>query len=68
MVELRDGASADAAELTAFLRKRLAHYEVPTEIAVVDAIPRTPSGKPDLSAVRGFFTETAPAVSGEHDR
>ena len=66
MVELRDGASADAAALTEFLRKRLAHYEVPTKIAVVDAIPRTPSGKPDLSAVRGFFTETVPAVSGDH--
>jgi len=24
-----------------------------TEIAIVDAIPRTPSGKPDLSAIRG---------------
>jgi long-chain acyl-CoA synthetase len=68
MVELADGASADAAELAAFLRKRLAHYEVPTEIAVVDAIPRTPSGKPDLIAVRGFFTDTVPTVSGEHAR
>jgi long-chain acyl-CoA synthetase len=68
MVELRDGASADAATLTEFLRKRLAHYEVPTKIAVVNAIPRTPSGKPDLSAVRGFFTETVPAVTGEHAR
>jgi long-chain acyl-CoA synthetase len=68
MVELADGASADAAELAEFLRKRLAHYEVPTEIAVVDAIPRTPSGKPDLSAVSGFFTETVPGVSGEHAR
>jgi long-chain acyl-CoA synthetase len=68
MVELADGASADAAELAEFLAKQLAHYEVPTEIAVVDAIPRTPSGKPDLSAVREFFTETVPAVSGKHAR
>jgi acyl-CoA synthetase (AMP-forming)/AMP-acid ligase II len=68
MAELRDGASADAAELTEFLRKRLAHYEVPTEIAIVDAIPRTPSGKADLRAIRKYFTQTATAVSGEHAR
>ncbi len=53
VVELRDTASADAEELLDFLRNRLARYEIPTEIAIVDAIPRTPSGKPDLSAIRG---------------
>lgn len=53
VVELRDGASASADELLAYLRNRLARYEIPTEIAIVDAIPRTPSGKPDLRAVRG---------------
>ena len=31
---------------------RLARYEIPTEIAIVEAIPRTPSGKADLTAVR----------------
>ena len=53
VVELRDSASADAGELMAYLRNRLARYEIPTEIAIVEAIPRTPSGKPDLSAIRG---------------
>jgi len=53
VVELMDSATADADELMEFLRSRLARYEVPTEIAIVDAIPRTPSGKPDLSAIRG---------------
>jgi long-chain acyl-CoA synthetase len=52
VVELRSGASADAAELTDFLSTRLARYEIPTEITIVDTIPRTPSGKPDLSAIR----------------
>ena len=41
-----------AALFLQFLRNRLARYEVPTQIAIVDAIPRTPSGKPDLSAIR----------------
>ena len=53
VVELRETGSADADELLEFLRNRLARYEIPTEIAIVDAIPRTPSGKPDLSAIRG---------------
>jgi long-chain acyl-CoA synthetase len=61
MVELRDGASADAATLAEFVGTRLARYEVPAEIAIVDAIPRTPSGKADLTAVTQFF-------AGEHAR
>ncbi|OBF13428.1 AMP-binding protein [Mycobacterium sp. ACS4331] len=55
VVELRDGADTDAVELTEFLRGRLARYEVPSEIAIVPSIPRTPSGKPDLGAVREHF-------------
>jgi acyl-CoA synthetase (AMP-forming)/AMP-acid ligase II len=55
MVQLREAASADAATLADYLRPRLARYEIPTEIAIVDAIPRTPSGKADLAAVRLFF-------------
>lgn len=51
-VELRTGAVADAQGLADFLRTRLARYEIPTDIAIVDAIPRTPSGKADLNAVR----------------
>jgi acyl-CoA synthetase (AMP-forming)/AMP-acid ligase II len=55
MVELRAAASTD--ELVTHLRKRLARYEIPTDIVVVQAIPRTPSGKADLSAIRDFFDE-----------
>jgi len=56
MVELRDAAPVDAAALVEFLRTQLARYEIPTDIAIVDQIPRTPSGKPDLGAVREFFS------------
>jgi long-chain acyl-CoA synthetase len=59
MVELRDAASLDAAVLVEFLRARLARYESPTNIAIVDRIPRTPSGKADLGAVRKFFSQPA---------
>jgi acyl-coenzyme A synthetase/AMP-(fatty) acid ligase len=54
MVELRTPIEADV--LLDHLRTRLAGYEIPTDIAVVDAIPRTPSGKADLTAVRAHFT------------
>lgn len=53
LVELRADASVD--DLIDFLHTRLARYEVPTEIMVVDSLPRTPSGKPDLTAVRSHF-------------
>jgi acyl-CoA synthetase (AMP-forming)/AMP-acid ligase II len=54
MVELRRPIDGDT--LREFLRNRLARYEVPTDIAVVEHIPRTPSGKPDLGAVREHFS------------
>jgi acyl-CoA synthetase (AMP-forming)/AMP-acid ligase II len=53
MVELRE--PVDVAKLEEFLRNRLAGYELPTAIAVVEQMPCTPSGKPDLSAVREHF-------------
>jgi acyl-CoA synthetase (AMP-forming)/AMP-acid ligase II len=55
LIELRAGATAGQAEVATFLQNRLARYEIPTEILIVDDIPRTPSGKPDLAAVRGHF-------------
>jgi long-chain acyl-CoA synthetase len=59
MVELRESVSADADTLVEYLRTRLARYEIPTEIAIVDIIPRTPSGKADLGAIQRFFSESA---------
>ena len=55
MVELRE--PVDTATLLDYLRTRLARYEIPTRITVVDQIPRTPSGKADLGAVRRFFSD-----------
>lgn len=53
MVELHGRATAD--ELSQFLATRLARYEIPTDISIVEVIPRTPSGKADLGAVREHF-------------
>ena len=54
MVETR--AAVEVATLLEHLRTRLARYEIPTDIAIVEQIPRTPSGKPDLGAVRRYFS------------
>lgn len=54
MIEPREPVTDS--ELVEYLRNRLAPYEIPVQITVVDAIPRTPSGKPDLTAVRDYFT------------
>ena len=56
MVELRD--AVDAVTLLDYLRTRLARYEIPTDVVIVEQIPRTPSGKPDLAAVRDFFRDS----------
>lgn len=61
MVELRPGEAADAESLTTYLSGRLARYEVPTVLVVVASIPRTPSGKADLTEVRRHFSERAHA-------
>jgi acyl-CoA synthetase (AMP-forming)/AMP-acid ligase II len=52
-VELRPGApKVTADELLAEAANVLARYELPAELRVVEALPRTPSGKVDLAAVR----------------
>lgn len=61
MVELRTPTDTD--DLVKHLRKHLARYEVPTHIAIVDAIPRTPSGKADLGEIQRFFEES----TAQHD-
>ena len=44
-VSLRPGASADADELIAFCRERMAAYKYPRIIEFVDELPKTASGK-----------------------
>jgi long-chain acyl-CoA synthetase len=41
----RRGSRLDAEEVRAFLRERLAGFQTPKEVVVVDALPRTASGK-----------------------
>ncbi len=57
-VELREGYTTSPAELLEHARVHLAGYELPVEIIIVDTLPRTPSAKVELPAVRALFTDT----------
>jgi acyl-coenzyme A synthetase/AMP-(fatty) acid ligase len=55
-VELKPGAGAlSATDIDAFLRARLPATNIPTDYRMVAEIPRTPSMKVRLDAVRGMF-------------
>jgi acyl-CoA synthetase (AMP-forming)/AMP-acid ligase II len=55
-VELRPGVHAVSVEaLLAEAAKVLTRYELPAELRLVDTLPRTPSGKVDLAAIRALF-------------
>lgn len=58
-VETRGGASLTEKELLAWLRARLVAYQVPTQLLIVPALPRTPSMKISQYEVRGLFAGTA---------
>jgi long-chain acyl-CoA synthetase len=45
VVVRRPGATAEAGELIAWTRERLAHFKCPTSVDFLDALPRNPSGK-----------------------
>lgn len=58
-IELRSDSDPVLPEdLLAAASTTLAPYELPAELRIVDALPRTPSGKVDLSGVRELLTGT----------
>jgi len=54
-VELAGAIPVSVDDLLAHAAGLLARYELPTEIRIVDALPRTPVGKVDLAAVGALF-------------
>jgi fatty-acyl-CoA synthase len=51
-IRLRSGESAEAEEITAFCRDRIAHYKIPCHIRFVDAFPMTVTGKVQKFEIR----------------
>jgi acyl-CoA synthetase (AMP-forming)/AMP-acid ligase II len=68
-VELR-AADTEVApgDLLETASKVLARYELPAEIRIVDVLPRTPSGKVELAAVRDLFSVAGPDGGGDGSR
>ena len=56
VVELRPGADATPDEILAEAAMVLSRYELPVELRIVDALPRTPSGKVALAEVQAAWT------------
>jgi long-chain acyl-CoA synthetase len=44
-IQLKEGETADAEEIRAFCKPRMAPYKVPVAVEFVDEIPRSPAGK-----------------------
>ena len=57
VVVLRDGQTADPAELILFTRDRLAHYKCPTSIVIAKQLPRNASGKLLKRELRKLYTK-----------
>jgi len=57
LVVLRDGHSATQDELIAHCRDRMSHFKCPTSVDMVDALPRTATGKLQKFKLRQPFWE-----------
>lgn len=55
LVVLKDGVTAEAAELVEFVRARKGSVAAPKSIEFTDAIPLTPLGKVDRKAIRARY-------------
>ncbi|MDF7774813.1 long-chain-fatty-acid--CoA ligase [Sphingomonas sp. AOB5] len=55
LVILCKGASADADEIIAFTRQRLAGFKCPKTLEIVESLPRTASGKVQKNVVREAY-------------
>jgi acyl-CoA synthetase (AMP-forming)/AMP-acid ligase II len=65
VVQVREGATPPALEeLSEHCRRHIAGYKIPRALVVVDAIVRSPSGKPDYRwAKQQALATAAPAAS-----
>jgi Acyl-CoA synthetases (AMP-forming)/AMP-acid ligases II len=51
-LSVREGETLTADEVIAYCREQLAPYKVPKHIEFINAIPRTPVGKPDRKVLK----------------
>jgi acyl-CoA synthetase (AMP-forming)/AMP-acid ligase II len=68
VVQLRPGATLAADELTEHVRAQLAAYKAPRDLVLVDAVVRSPSGKPDYRWARSVAEEAVARVRASAPR
>jgi acyl-CoA synthetase (AMP-forming)/AMP-acid ligase II len=61
LVVLKPGAAADAGEIIAFCKQRLAGYKTPKGVEFVDALPKSPQGKVLKREIRRRLAAGRPA-------
>jgi acyl-CoA synthetase (AMP-forming)/AMP-acid ligase II len=59
VVQPRDGATVELEALQNHCRTKIAGYKIPRELHIVDAIERSPSGKPDYRWAKSIATGEA---------
>jgi acyl-CoA synthetase (AMP-forming)/AMP-acid ligase II len=64
VVVLKEGQALEAQDLTDFCRQYIAGYKVPRSMEVVDALPKTGSGKIQKSAIRERYWQEYEAATG----
>jgi acyl-CoA synthetase (AMP-forming)/AMP-acid ligase II len=60
-VVLRNDVSCGADELARHCRDQLAHYKCPRTVGIVEALPKTGSGKISKRALREWVSQTSPS-------
>lgn len=68
MAAVEVSGAVTAEELLAWVRDRLARYQIPVEIRVVDELPRTPSMKVSKPRLRAFFSAAGRSASPSDGR
>lgn len=58
ILQMSPGSQVSDEQLAAVCREKLTAYKCPKEWLRVDAVPRTPVGKPDYRAIRAMLEET----------
>jgi crotonobetaine/carnitine-CoA ligase len=65
LVQLLHGATAEPGELAAWCRERLADFKVPRYVQLVDALPKTATGRLQKGRVREAFADPEQWWDGE---
>ncbi len=57
VIQLKEGASADEAEITAWCKERLADFKAPKYILFVDELPRLITGKVHYREIKKLVSD-----------